>query len=79
MGKFSGGKFGGIHLLDQQIAAVLQDFQVDADVLHACEQQAKLFIEDEQGRFLASGDGSGGKNHRDQRLASAGRAEDQRA
>ncbi|MNG00393.1 hypothetical protein D3C84_833250 [compost metagenome] len=78
VGKLARGQFSGIHLLDHQVSTLLQRQQVDADIFHAFEQQAQLFVEDEQRGFLAPGHGSGGKDHRDQRLARTGRAENQR-
>src|SRR3954468_21368002 len=40
MSEFAGRQFGGINLLDEQIAAALHGFEVDAEAFHAVKQQA---------------------------------------
>ena len=40
--EFAGAHLGGVDLLDQQIAAVLQRLEVDAEALGAFEQQARV-------------------------------------
>ncbi|MNQ89401.1 hypothetical protein D3C85_1047090 [compost metagenome] len=79
MGELAGRQFSGVHLFDQQIAAVLQGLQIDADVLHALVQQPQLFIEDEQRGFFTPGHRRGGEHHGDQRFAGPGRTENQSA
>ena len=51
-----GRKLGRIDLLDDEVAAILQRGEVDAEALGALEQQAELLVEDEHGRALAAGD-----------------------
>ena len=80
VGEFAGRKFGSVDLLDGQILPLsLLGSEIDAHDLHAVEQQAKLFIEDEQRSLLASCDGRFDKRHDDERFARAGRSQDQRA
>ena len=79
VGELAGGQFSGIHLFDQQIAAVLQSLQIDTDVFHALEQQAQFLVENEQGGFFTPGHGGGCEDHGNEGFAGTGRTENQRA
>ena len=52
--EFAGRKLGGIDLLDEEIAAALHCFEIDAKAFHAIKQQTQLFVENEKGRLLAA-------------------------
>ena len=54
MGEFAGRQLRGVDLLDEKIAAALHLLEIDAEALHAREQQAEFFVEHEQRRLLAA-------------------------
>jgi hypothetical protein len=69
--EFAGREFGGIDLLDEEIASALHGFEVNSHALDPREQQSELFVEDEQRRLFASRDRRAGEDQRDQRFAGA--------
>ena len=79
MGELARRQFGGVDLLDEQLAAALHRLEIDAESLHARKQQAEFLVEHEQRRLLATRDGGDDEHDRDQRFAGAGRTEHQRA
>ncbi len=79
MGEFAGRQFRGVDLFDEQAAAALHRFEIDAKALHAREQQAEFFVEHEQRRLLAARDRGDDENDGGQRFAGARGAQDQRA
>ena len=79
VGEFAGRQLGGVDLLDEQIAAALHRFKVDAKALHAVKQEAQVFIENEKGGLFAPRDRGSEKNDGEQRFAGARRPQDQGA
>ena len=59
VGEFAGRQLGGIDLLDEEIAAALHGFEVDAKAFHAVEQQTQFFVENKKRRLLAPRDRGG--------------------
>ena len=57
----------------------LHRLEIDAEALHAREQQAEFLVEHEHRRLLAARDRGDDEDDRDQRFAGAGRSQDQGA
>ena len=79
VGEFAGRKLGGVDLLDEQAAAALHCFEIDAKTFHAIEQQTEFFVEHEKGCLFAPRDRGDEKHDGEEGFAGARRPEDQRA
>ena len=77
--KLARRQFGRVDLLDDQPLGVDHRLQVDAEALGAFEQQSELLVEDEHSSVFAALDRAGDEREREQRLACAGRPEDEHA
>ena len=79
VGEFAGRQLGGIDLLDEEVAAALHFLQIDAEALHAREQQAEFFVEHEQRRLFAARDRGDDEDDGGEGFAGARGAQNQRA
>ena len=77
--EFPGSQLGGVDLLNDQPARILQRRQVEPEPLGALEQQAQFLVENEHRRAFAALDRLDREVQGQQRLAGTRRAEDERA
>ena len=79
VGEFAGRQLRGVNLLDEKLAAALHFLEIDAETLHAREQQPEFFVEHEQRRLFAALDRGDDEHDRGERFAGAGGTENERA
>jgi len=77
--EFAGRQLRGVQLLDEEVAAALHLFEVDAEPLHARKQQAELLVEHEQRRLFATRDRGGDEDDRQKGISRCRGSKNKRA